>query len=70
MFCDAASCSRGCADQVFLYALTRWNPKFTKETGFDQFGRLQSDGPAPQGAKGVWEHRVVSIGNVAPYHTI
>lgn len=43
-----------------------WIPKFNKSTGFDQYGRFQGDGPAPKGGKGVWEHRVIGIGNIAP----
>lgn len=39
---------------------------FTTKRGVDQFGRLQSSCPAPLGGAGVWEHRVIGIGNEAP----
>jgi hypothetical protein len=63
---DICVAEDGMADGFFYTPSQGWSPKFTKETGFDQFGRLQSDGPAPKGGKGVWEHRVVGIGNIAP----
>lgn len=39
---------------------------FNNDRGVDQFGRLQSSAPAPLGGAGVWEHRVIGIGNEAP----
>ena len=39
---------------------------FNTKRGVDQFGRLQSSAPAPLGGAGVWEHRVIGIGNEAP----
>ena len=39
---------------------------FTSKRGVDQFGRVQSSGPAIMGGAGVWEHRVIGLGNEAP----
>lgn len=51
----------------FIYSpMQGRRPLFLKGTGYDQYGRLQSSGPAPEGGKGVWEHRVVGIGNLSP----
>lgn len=36
------------------------------KTGYDNYGRLQRTGPGVQDGKGVWEHRVIGIGNQGP----
>jgi len=55
-------------DDGFVYTPSYgWSPIVTGSmTGYDQFGRLQVKGPAPQKGKGVWEHRVIGIGNNCP----
>lgn len=51
----------------FYYTPTRgWSPMFIQNTGYDQFGRLQTTAPKVIGGKGVWEHRVIGVGNVNP----
>ncbi len=37
---------------------------FEDRRGMDQYGRLQADRPMP--LEGVWEHRVIGLGNMAP----
>lgn len=39
---------------------------FSAKRGVDQFNRLQMTAPAPLGGAGVWEHRVIGMGNEAP----
>jgi hypothetical protein len=53
-------------DGFYLTPSRAWAPKFSGYTGYDQFDRLQTLGPAPKGGRGVWEHRVVGIGNICP----
>lgn len=40
---------------------------FKPGEGIDQFGRQQSQGPAPRGGAGVWEHRAVGLCGMAPH---
>jgi hypothetical protein len=39
---------------------------FRRGEGLDQFGREQINAPAPQGAPGTWEHRVIGLCSSAP----
>ncbi|MCX6309434.1 MAG: hypothetical protein NTY32_11595, partial [Bacteroidia bacterium] len=39
---------------------------FSTKRGIDQFGQIQVNTPAPLGGAGVWEHRVIGMGNEAP----
>lgn len=43
-----------------------WTPFFYTNTGYDQYGRLQTKGPRVKAGKEVWEHRVVGIGELTP----
>jgi arylsulfatase A-like enzyme len=54
------------ADGFYISPLYNANKYFTSKRGVDQFGRVQSGGPATRGGAGVWEHRVIGLGNEAP----
>jgi len=54
------------ADGFYLSHYVNSSLYFTTKRGVDQFDRLQSSAPAPLGGAGVWEHRVIGIGNEAP----
>jgi len=54
------------ADGFYISPLFNSGKYFTSKRGVDQFGRVQSSGPATMGGAGVWEHRVIGLGNEAP----
>jgi hypothetical protein len=62
----------GSLQQGFYYSPFKGNDDKALQIGFklglgiDQFGRQQVPGPAPQGAPGVWEHRVIGLCSFAP----
>ncbi len=53
-------------DGFYITPLYNSNKYFTSKRGVDQYGRLQSSGPAIIGGSGVWEHRMIGLGNEAP----
>lgn len=38
----------------------------SEKVGYDQYGRLQSEGPGVQEGTCAWEHRVIGVGNMGP----
>ncbi|WP_044212725.1 sulfatase [Flammeovirga sp. OC4] len=53
-------------NEGFFYSPTStWKLLFAK-SGYDQHGRYQKKGPGVKEGKGVWEHRVVGIGEATP----
>lgn len=63
---DICVAQDGRLDGFFYTPSFGWEPMYLKNTGYDQFGRLQTRGPAPQGGRGVWEHRIVGVGDNCP----
>ena len=63
---DICVAEDGRMDGFFYTPARGGKPHFLSRTGYDQFGRLQVEGPGPQGGAGVWEHRIVGIGETCP----
>jgi len=64
---DICVAKDSCLDGFFYTPSSGWEPIFLTNTGYDQYGRLQTRGPAPKGGRGIWEHRVVGIGQKCPH---
>jgi arylsulfatase A-like enzyme len=60
------SLKRGFFYTPFKGSETDFTLAFKRGEGIDQFGREQVNGPEPQGAPGVWEHRVIGLCGLAP----
>lgn len=63
---DICVAEDGQLDGFFYTPSNGWDPVYLRKTGYDQFGRLQIHGPGPRGGRGVWEHRVLGVGNSCP----
>lgn len=55
----------GMNHSFFLSPTNGWKILYQK-SGYDQYGRLQKKGQGVKAGKGVWEHRVVGIGEATP----
>ena len=62
---DICVAEDGRTDGFFYTPACGGRPHFLGRSGYDQFGRLQVEGPGPRGA-GVWEHRIVGVGEHCP----
>ena len=63
---DICVAEDGRLDGFFYTPSVGWIPAYLRNTGYDQFGRLQTSGPGPLGGQGVWERRVLGVGNHCP----